>query len=155
MALFIQGLFADGPVLNQIQRTSPSEDGRENVPTGGTARTHRMRGNDVTSRPQRWSGPLIKPILFFISINIQKTINVVSSNPAVPGSITSRVNFLFEVFPVFFLNCKTNFRKFRPHSSPVIIWLSLSSKNILFIRLRTSTMSDLRCTGCIRNTSIR
>ena len=50
--------------------------------------------------------------------------NIVTSHAGSPGSINGRVNFLVEIFSrVFPLNRKRNLRTFRPHSSPVIIYL--------------------------------
>ena len=59
-------------------------------------------------------------------------------------SLTQRTGVRFPVrsiswlscSPGFFLTRKTNVRKFGPHSSPGIIWSSLSTK-IILIRLRT------------------
>ena len=51
---------------------------------------------------------------------------VVASYPASGLDPRSLVSFLVEVFPEFFLNCKTVFRKFRLHLSPDIIWPSQS-----------------------------
>ena len=64
--------------------------------------------------------------------------NVVAYHSARPDSIVRQVNFL----PRFFLNSKTNDRKFGPHSYPSIIWPSKYSKTI-FIYLRTATVFDL------------
>ena len=65
--------------------------------------------------------------------------DIVTSHAAGQGSIPCRVNFLVEIFSESFSNCKTNVRKFGPHSSPAIIWPSD------IIRLRTVTVSDLSC----------
>ena len=57
------------------------------------------------------------------------------------------ISFL-RFFPGFFLNGKTNFREFRPHSSPVIIWPSY------IIHLRAATVSDHGCSTRIERTPI-
>ena len=44
--------------------------------------------------------------------------NIVASHTAGLGSIPNQVSFLVKVSYGFFLNCKTNVRKFRPLSSP-------------------------------------
>ena len=51
----------------------------------------------------------------------------------------ARVRSPVEVFSGVFLNGKTNVRKIRPHSSPVIIWPPY------IIRLRTASDSDHSC----------
>ena len=68
--------------------------------------------------------------------------SIVTSHAAGTGSIPRRVTFLVEFFLGFCLKRKTNFKKFRPHSSPVIIWPSY------IIRLRTATVSDHSCSTC-------
>ena len=66
--------------------------------------------------------------------------NVVASSAGGPCSIPGRANFLVEVFRWCLLNCKTNARKFGPHSSPVIIWPSWTSENAS-LRFRTAMVS--------------
>ena len=69
--------------------------------------------------------------------------NIVTSQPAGPGSIPCRVNFLIEVFSRVFPGPKTNVRIFGPHSSPVVAIIYHPNHNI--IRLRSATVSNLSC----------
>ena len=59
----------------------------------------------------------------------------VTSHPVGPCLIPVRINFLVKFYPWFFLNCKTNFRKFRPHVYPDTICSSFSLKIICTRRL--------------------
>ena len=67
-----------------------------------------------------------------------------ASQAAGPRSFPGRIRFLVEVFQGFSLDYTENVRKFGPHSSPGFIWPSLLSETI-FIRLRTTTVSGLKC----------
>ena len=69
----------------------------------------------------------------------------VTSHAAGPASMLGQVNFLFEVFPRFSLNCRTNVRKFAPYSFLGIIWLSYIIQTISIL-LQTATVTDLSCT---------
>ena len=84
--------------------------------------------------------------MLIVSYNNSPKLNqIVASYPAGPGSIPGRVNFLVEVFLDFFLNCKTNLKKCRPHSSPGITWPSLPSKpySSVYGRRRSPTLSTV------------
>ena len=71
--------------------------------------------------------------------------NIVTSHADGVGSIPVGSVSWLRIFPRFSLNRKINFRKFGPHSSPVIIWPSYIIQKPYIVSLRTTTISHYSC----------